>query len=229
LKFEIDMLITLQIGSRAGCKNVIIWLLILKMCSSFGQVERPKKIVVIDPGHGGKDTGAIGVHGVLEKEVVLKIAKEILNHNHLILDDTIEVYLTRYKDTLISLSDRAMLARALRSNLFISLHCNAATTGVKGMEIFIADKDNPHIVASKQLARYILRESGIKLGIRERGVKLGNFQVQRETMDYCPTILIETGFVTHVDEGDYYKEPRNIKAMALAILLGIYNYLKSGE
>lgn len=199
------------------------------MCFSFCQVELPKKIVVIDPGHGGKDTGAIGVHGVLEKEVVLKIAKEILNHNHIILDDRIEVYLTRYKDTLISLSDRAMLARELKSDLFISLHCNAAITGVSGMEIFVADKDNPHMESSVQLATSVLGESGRKLGIKERGVKVGNFQVQRETMDYCPTILIETGFVTHVDEGDYYKEPRNIKAMALAILLGIYNYLKSGE
>lgn len=223
------MLITLKIGSRAGCKSVIFWLLILKMCFSFCQVELPKKIVVIDPGHGGKDTGAIGVHGVLEKEVVLKIAKEILNHNHIILDDRIEVYLTRYKDTLISLSDRAMLARELKSDLFISLHCNAAITGASGMEIFVADKDNPHMESSVQLATSVLGESGRKLGIRERGVKVGNFQVQRETMDFCPTILIETGFVTHVDEGDYYQKPRNIKAVALAILLGIYNYLKSED
>ncbi|MEG3659510.1 N-acetylmuramoyl-L-alanine amidase [Arenibacter palladensis] len=199
------------------------------MCFSFCQVELPKKIVVIDPGHGGKDTGAIGVHGVLEKEVVLKIAKEILNHNHLILDDRIEVYLTRYKDTLISLSDRAMLASELKSDLFISLHCNAAITGASGMEIFVADKDNPHMESSVQLATSVLGESGRKLGIRERGVKVGNFQVQRETMDFCPTILIETGFVTHVDEGDYYQKPRNIKAVALAILLGIYNYLKSED
>ncbi|WP_245802507.1 N-acetylmuramoyl-L-alanine amidase family protein [Arenibacter palladensis] len=199
------------------------------MCFSFCQVELPKKIVVIDPGHGGKDTGAIGVHGVLEKEVVLKIAKEILNHNHLILDDRIEVYLTRYKDTLISLSDRAMLTRELKSDLFISLHCNAAITGASGMEIFVADKDNPHMESSVQLATSVLGESGRKLGIRERGVKVGNFQVQRETMDFCPTILIETGFVTHVDEGDYYQKPRNIKAVALAILLGIYNYLKSED
>ena len=212
--------------SWKGGKNVISWFLLLHMCLSFGQGEpTKKKVLVIDPGHGGKDSGARGMHGVFEKDVVLYIAHEIHRLNHLILNNKFEIYLTRYTDTLISLSDRASLARALKSDLFISLHCNSARTGASGMEVFVPEMHNPHIASSEELAVSILYESSNKLGIRGRGVKRANFQVQRETMDQCPTILIETGFITHADEALYFKDQRNIKAVALTILLGIYKYL----
>ena len=58
------------------------------------------------------------------------------------------------------------------------------------------------------------------------GVKFANFQVLRETITFCPAILIELGFVTNADEADYFLKTKNIKAMALTIILGITNYLK---
>ncbi|MEZ4780639.1 MAG: N-acetylmuramoyl-L-alanine amidase [Flavobacteriaceae bacterium] len=64
-----------------------------------------------------------------------------------------------------------------------------------------------------------------KLGFKERGVKFANFQVLRETIANCPSVLVEMGFMTHVDEADYYLRSKNIRAMALAILMGLYNYL----
>ena len=88
--------------SWKGGKNVISWFLLLHMCLSFGQGEpTKKKVLVIDPGHGGKDSGARGMHGVFEKDVVLYIAHEIHRLNHLILNNKFEIYLTRYTDTLI--------------------------------------------------------------------------------------------------------------------------------
>jgi len=65
-----------------------------------------KRIIVIDPGHGGKDPGAVGVNGILEKDVVLKIAKQTAELNETVFKNQYEIYLTRYKDTLISLGDR---------------------------------------------------------------------------------------------------------------------------
>ncbi|HAI41082.1 MAG TPA: N-acetylmuramoyl-L-alanine amidase, partial [Maribacter sp.] len=71
----------------------------------------------------GKDAGAIGINGIQEKDVVLSIANAILKLNN-DLEKPLDIYLTRYKDTLISLSDRTKLAKALKADLFVSLHCN---------------------------------------------------------------------------------------------------------
>ena len=58
-------------------------------------------------------------------------------------------------------------------------------------------------------------------------MKWANFQVLRETIAFCPAILVEMGFVTHVDEARYFSKLENIRAIALAILLGIDNYLNN--
>ncbi|WP_246474367.1 N-acetylmuramoyl-L-alanine amidase family protein [Arenibacter arenosicollis] len=192
----------------------------------FGQGGTTKKILVIDPGHGGKDSGAVGVNKVLEKEVVLNIAHEIQNLNHSILDNEFDIYMTRNTDTLISLRDRSRLAASIKCDLFVSLHCNAAKTNARGMEIYYPNKENPNIEVAQHLANSILEEIIQELGITERGVKLANFQVLRETIGFCPSILIETGFVTNLDEVEYYGQPKSIRAIAMAILLGIYNHFK---
>lgn len=60
--------------------------------------------------------------------------------------------------------------------------------------------------------------------MKNRGVKVVNFQVLRETT-VCPAVLIELGFVTNTDEADYFLKSKNIKAMALSVLLGALNHL----
>ena len=65
----------------------------------------------------------------------------------------------------------------------------------------------------------------IFLGFKKRAIQFANFQVLRENIVFRPTILIEMGFVTNSDEADYFLKPKNIGAMALAILMGLYNYL----
>ena len=82
-----------------------------------------QKRIVIDVGHGGKDSGAIGINKIQEKDIVLDIANAILKLNNE-LDNPLDIYLTRYRDTLISLSDRTKLAKSLKADLFVSLHCN---------------------------------------------------------------------------------------------------------
>ncbi len=83
-----------------------------------------KKVVVIDPGHGGKDPGGIGLYGVEEKNVVLAIGKKLdyfLRH-----DPRFKVIMTRDKDVFVPLQERAMIAIKNRADLFISIHCNIA-------------------------------------------------------------------------------------------------------
>ncbi len=79
--------------------------------------------VVIDPGHGGKDPGAIGPRGTMEKDIALDVArrlKERLNHN-----ERLHIYLTRETDKTVSLSDRVKFANDIGADLFISIHVNA--------------------------------------------------------------------------------------------------------
>ncbi len=94
------------------------------------------KVIVVDPGHGGEDTGAIGPNGTTEKSITLQIA--------LRLKDAIEdrlpyvnVVLTRTDDTYISLKERTAIANRVRADLFLSIHANAAyRRGASGVETF---------------------------------------------------------------------------------------------
>ncbi|MET2985578.1 N-acetylmuramoyl-L-alanine amidase family protein [Aureibaculum conchae] len=227
------MLITVKNWKGIRLKNVVLrlrsaqvlLLLVLKMCFVFGQNEGSKKVIVIDPGHGGNDSGAIGINSILEKDVVLNIAKEIIRLNETLFESEFDIYLTRYKDTLISLGDRTRLARTLKADVFLSLHCNASMVMSKGMEVYVHHSDKPLTKSSIGLGLSVLNESTEKLGFKKRGVKFANFQVLRETVAFCPSILIETGFLTNNDEADYFQETKNIRAMALSILIGMYNYL----
>lgn len=210
------MLITRKLLNRSTLKNVSFMILLLKMCFVFGQ----KKIVVIDPGHGGIDSGAIGVNSIYEKDVVLKIAHEILDLNKSLFENKLDIYLTRYNDTLISLSDRSRLAKSLKADVFVSLHCNASQNNSRGMEVYVHNSKNKAIAIGVS----ILNESTQKLGFKRRGVKFANFQILRETASYCSSILLEMGFITNTDEAAYFLKPKNIKALALVVLIGIMNF-----
>ncbi|RKH63464.1 N-acetylmuramoyl-L-alanine amidase [Corallococcus aberystwythensis] len=90
--------------------------------------------VVIDPGHGGHDSGAVGKAGTKEKEVALAISKKVADG---LREKGLEVVLTRDDDTFIRLEDRAKLANEAHGDLFISVHCNsAATHKLRGIETY---------------------------------------------------------------------------------------------
>ncbi|MEA1939056.1 MAG: N-acetylmuramoyl-L-alanine amidase family protein [Candidatus Caldatribacteriota bacterium] len=96
-----------------------------------------KRIVIIDPGHGGSDPGAIGPSGLKESEVALKIALDL---EKLLKNAGIPTYLTRYKDEFISLEDRISFANRKNGFIFISLHANSATRNSStaiGTETFV--------------------------------------------------------------------------------------------
>ena len=193
-------------------------ILLLKMCFIFGQENPYQKVNVIDPGHGGKDSGAIGINGIQEKNVVLNIAKEILKLNRNI-EDPFDIYLTRYSDTLISLSDRTKLAKALNADLFVSLHCNYSDNpDARGVEIYASRKQGKFTKTSVFIGYQIERALCEAIGYESRGVKFGNFQVLRETTDYCPAVFIELGFLSNLDESDYLANSNQNKRLAFLII-----------
>ena len=209
---------------KKNLKNVVFLLAMLKMCFLFSQNFDARKRIIIDVGHGGKDSGAIGINGIQEKDVVLNIAKEIIRLNKIIFDDKLDIYLTRYCDTFIALSDRSRLAKVLNADVFVSLHCNASPYYSKGIEVYVHDSQKLNIRQSIALGLSVINESYSKLGFEKRGVKFADFQVLREMTGFCPTILVELGFVTNKDEADYFLKRENIHAVALVILLEICNY-----
>lgn len=204
---------------RSTLKNVSLFILLLKMCVIFGQEVKPKKRIVIDPGHGGKDSGAVGINGIQEKDVVLNIAKEIVRLNRTLFKDEFEVYLTRYRDTLISLSDRTKLAKGLEADVFISLHCNHSDNSkARGVEVYVAETETDYSEESIYLSYLLQKEFREKLGFESRGVKFGNFQVLRKGVQFFPTVLLELCFLSNPTEAEYIIEEKGLSLLLLQIL-----------
>lgn len=198
-------------------KNVSFVILLLKMCFIFGQETTTQKRIVIDVGHGGKDAGAIGVNGIQEKNVVLAIANAILKLNNN-LAKPLDIYLTRYNDTLISLSDRPKLSNALKADLFVSLHCNHSDNpNARGVEVYVSNKQSKYQDDSVWFAFRMQDALNKKLGFESRGVKFANFQVLQETIAECPSVLLELGFLSNWDEGHYLSSSSHIKRLAYLI------------
>ncbi len=94
--------------------------------------------IVLDPGHGGKDPGAVGVGGVAEKDIVLSVAKKLARK--LKAELGVQVVLTRHDDHFVPLEDRTALANSEDADLFISLHVNASPNSeARGIETYYLD------------------------------------------------------------------------------------------
>jgi N-acetylmuramoyl-L-alanine amidase len=114
--------------------------------------------IVIDPGHGGKDPGAIGVGGIAEKDVVLSVAKKLALK--LKKEMGVEVILTRNDDSFVELKERTAIANAQQADLFISLHLNASPNPeARGIETYYLDNTTDE--AANRLAA---RENAVARG-----------------------------------------------------------------
>jgi N-acetylmuramoyl-L-alanine amidase len=101
--------------------------------------------VVLDPGHGGKDTGAVGSGGVKEKDVTLDIAHRAAP---VLAAQGIQVVLTRDDDRFVSLEERTARANAFGADLFVSIHCNASEAkGRRGVETYVLDTTRDEVAA----------------------------------------------------------------------------------
>ena len=199
---------------------VILPLFILVNSKAYAQNSNmeKKKVILIDPGHGGIDSGALSENGLQEKDVALDIALNMIAWNNSLLESKYDIYITRFKDTLISLDDRTRLAKHLKPDIFISLHCNHIDDAtVSGIDLYI----NESSILSALYAESISDGLNRKLGFKTSKVKQANFQILRETKGYCSSILLELGYLSNSDESDYLEDSQNRKALALAVLIAI--------
>lgn len=150
-------------------------------------------LIMVDPGHGGNDSGAVSPStGTEEKHVTLEYANNLL----LYLDADIGYtsQMTRYRDVDVSLDDRCSIANSACADVFVSIHCNSCeqpNTG-HGFEIF----HHPDSPTGKALANYIHDQWKEAHGIEyTRGVKTANYRVLRKTT--MPAVLVELGFINN--------------------------------
>ncbi|SFI30415.1 N-acetylmuramoyl-L-alanine amidase [Paenibacillus sp. UNC496MF] len=175
--------------------------------------------VVLDAGHGGKDPGASSVNGRKEKEynlaVTLKV-KALLDQ-----EPKIKPYLTRSDDTFVELADRANYANKLPADVFVSFHANMATSGTaSGSETYYWRSDS--LALAKVMHKHLVAGTGLK----DRGVRTGNYHVIRETT--MPAVLLEAGYLSNSTDSAVLYNSAKQDQIAKEIVAGIKEYLKIG-
>ena len=179
--------------------------------------------IVVDPGHGGNEKGAIGCLGDKEKDINLKIALELKEILSLM---GANVIMTRECDGSISLDDRVKIAKDNCANIFVSVHLNSiGDTPMnihknRGSSIYYYNQN------SKTLAKYIEDSLTNEAGTRKDGVKTASFAVIRPT-DYVG-VLVETAYMTNPMDSVLYRSEEFPYNAAKGIAQGILNYV-SGD
>lgn len=174
--------------------------------------------VVIDPGHGGIDSGAVW-YGTQEKELTLPVS--IMLRDQLIARGVSSVVMTRDTDVIMGLQERAEFSNKQEKPIFVSIHFNAnLDRSVTGIELYVMPKST----AARELAETI--EVPIKaLGRRHLGVKTYNLKVLRAT-DH-PAVVIEGGFLSNAGENRTLKTAAYQRKLVKAIADGILAYRDS--
>jgi N-acetylmuramoyl-L-alanine amidase len=173
-------------------------------------------IVVVDPGHGGRDPGAIGLGSIQEKNIVLSISLEVAK---ILERQGVRVIMTRAGDRDVSLAGRVAIAQRANADVFVSIHGNSigGRSSVNGLETYYYSE-------GYRLARTIHRSILSRIDLRDRGVRRARFYVIRETS--MPAVLVEVGFVTGSIDGRNLARASYRQQMAEAIAAGIIQYLQ---
>lgn len=180
--------------------------------------DRPK--IVIDPGHGGEDSGAVGIDGLREKDVILPISLEIAE---ILKKQNIEVVMTRDSDYFISLEGRTDLANRVDADLFVSIHANAISLSrpdISGLETYYYD-------SGRRLAELVHWSVLNDVNINDRSIRRARFYVLRHSE--MPAVLVEVGFVTGAEDASKLSDPDHRRQMAEAIARGIIEYVKQNQ
>lgn len=174
------------------------------------------KRIIIDPGHGGSDSGA-GGYGLQEKNLNLDIALHLRSK----LANYADISMTRTSDTFVSLSDRAAFANKAAADFFISIHINAG--GGSGFESYTyinASAENEHLreIIHQEVAAFYKAN-----GFIDRGMKRANFAVLRET--HMPSVLLENLFIDSQADAQKLKDSVFRENIAAVIANGVIKAL----
>jgi N-acetylmuramoyl-L-alanine amidase len=173
-------------------------------------------VVMIDPGHGGRDPGAIGIAGLQEKQINLTISQRLQQR---LEAAGLTVLMTRDRDQWVDLETRAQVANQAGAAIFVSIHANAISMQrpeVNGLETY-------YLSSGADLARNIHQRVLAQTDLADRGIRQARFYVLRHTT--MPAVLVETGFVTGSIDAARFQNPAAVTQIADAIARGILDYL----
>jgi N-acetylmuramoyl-L-alanine amidase len=177
------------------------------------------KHVVVDAGHGGRDPGAVGVGPLREKAVNLSVARRLA---WLLERGGAEVVTTRSRDVFIPLDDRANVAQRTRTDLFVSIHADAAPRAdATGATVYIA---RDACTRSRRAATCLVNAFK-RAGIACRGIRQAGFRVL--VGHDRPAVLVECGYLTNRTEAHRLAKPSYQAHLATVIAAGIADHLRS--
>jgi len=178
------------------------------------------KIIVVDPGHGGSDPGAVSISGLQEKTVNLAVGRIL---KALLEEAGAKVVMTRTGDQSVSNLQRVEIANLAGADLYISIHANAfSSSESNGTETHYCPL-NSHSSASRYLAHQVQGELVSALGLRDRGVKANSYYILKNTE--MPAALVEMAFITNPEEEEILKSAEMQFEAAQALFRGLASYL----
>ncbi|VEF49628.1 cell wall hydrolase/autolysin [Bacillus freudenreichii] len=205
-------------------RNLILLLLAIGLIiGPFGNVAAAESVkkVVIDAGHGGRDSGATDKKGLYEKNVTLDIATRV--KNNLTNNYVVSIKMTRDSDTYPTLKARTDLANNWGADLFLSIHINAG--GGTGYEDYIYIRPTTEEIKIQneihEEVKKVLEE--YNYGKKDRGKKRDNFHVLRESR--MSSILLEILFIDNKADADLLKSETFLSDISEAISTGVANAL----
>lgn len=180
-------------------------------------VKPGAQVVLIDPGHGGRDPGAVGRGGLQEKRVVLPVSLRVVEE---LRRRGINAQLTRSSDQTVDLAPRVRKAEGIKADIFVSIHANAISLSrpeVNGLETY-------YYRTGLRLARNIHRSILQTVNVRDRRVRQARFYVLRRTS--MPAVLVEIGYVTGSTDAPRLGTKAHQDQLAVAIANGVINYIQ---
>ena len=183
--------------------------------------NKNKIVIVIDPGHGGKEHGTHSPKGIPEKVFNLQIAKLLVGALHATPLQG-KIYLTRTKDKFVSLKTRVNFAKKKKCNILISIHHNALPDNQdplkhRGIGIYYTHD------FVKPFAKSLLRSISKSSGLKKYGIFKRNFALTRP--DFCHAVLIECGFLTHPVESEIVIQKKIQERIVKGIVEAIHKLL----
>ena len=175
--------------------------------------------IVLDPGHGGKDPGAIGPNGLREKDVNLDVALKL---KRLLINSGYQVVMTRSGDYFVSLPKRANIANQSDADLMLSIHSNASDNPeAQGVSVYVAHWDEDSLLGhnSQLLAKVMLKRIVAKVGRPNRGMHKEGFYVLKYSQ--IPAMLVECSFISNDYEKWLLANPDYRQAIAESLFLAI--------
>ncbi len=178
-------------------------------------------LVMLDPGHGGKDPGAIGLGNLREVDVILPVAKRVAE---ILAKQGIAVKMTRNSDYFVGLDERVVMSREAGATLFVSIHANSIDNrpDVNGLELYHYNLGQSFAETVHSTILDYVNKNGFYLN--DRHVRSARFLVLRKSA--IPAILVETGYLTSEAESARLRREDYQKVMAEGIAKGIIQYIK---